>query len=111
MPKSHARCPQCDLSFEEAMRRSDLPESERPPEALYVPQTADNALRDDQKFWIGLWFCAACFALALGHWLSGALFFGVAAGCTPALRQKIALSNRLYRSGLVLLALAAMLSF
>lgn len=103
MPRGHSVCPSCGLSFEEAMRRSDLPEAERPPAALYVPEVASEALRDDQKFWIGLWFCIAAFALALGKPVSGVLFAGVMAGVTPAVRQKIALSSFYYRSGLAVM--------
>ncbi len=109
MPRANAACSHCGLSFEEAMRRSDLPEAERPPAALYIPAESPGALRDDQKFWIGLWFCISALTLALGNWLSGCLFLMVMLGVTPAIRLQVPLSHRLYQGGLLLLAVAGCL--
>ena len=109
MPRANAACSHCGLSFEEAMRRSDLPEAERPPAALYVPAESPTALRDDQKFWIGLWFCLSALTLALGNWLSGILFVIVMLGVTPAVRLRVPLADRLYQVGLTLIAMAGCL--
>lgn len=111
MPRGNTTCAHCGLSFEESMRRSDLPLEERPPEALYVPVRAHTALRDDQKFWIGLSFCIACLTLALGRWSAGAFFFAFAIGVTPATKEQLGLRPVYYRLLLSLLFVLGCISF
>lgn len=93
------------------MRRSDLPLSERPPEALYVPVSSQTALRDDQKFWIGLCFCMTFFTLALGRWGAGGFFFTLAILVTPAVKDKLSLPQSRYRILLAGLFMLGCLSF
>ena len=111
MPRGNTTCRHCGLSFEESMRRSNLPLSERPPAALYVPAISHTAVRDDQKFLIGLSFSVACLTLALGRWGAGALFFVLAIGVTPAARDKLGLPTVSYRLLLALLFILGCLSF
>lgn len=111
MPRGNTTCDHCGLSFEESMRRSDLPLSERPPAALYVPNPSQTALRDDQKFWIGLSFCIAALTLALGRWSSGVVFLTFGALLTPAAKDKLRLPNGVYRLLLVILFVGGCLSF
>jgi hypothetical protein len=111
MPRGNTTCDHCGLSFEESMRRSDLPLSERPPAALYVPTSPPTALRDDQKFWIGLSFCIACLTLALGRWGAGLVFLTLAVLVTPAARDKLSLPRGAYRLLLVCLFIGGCLSF
>lgn len=111
MPRGNTTCDHCGLSFEESMRRSDLPMSERPPSALYVPTASPTALRDDQKFWIGFSFCIACLTLALGRWIPGLVFLALGIVVTPAAKDKLNWPRGAYRFLIASLLVGGCLSF
>jgi len=69
MPRGVSRCAHCDLSVAESLKRSDLPENERPPLALYdgPPQQISSA----QSMVVGAcFFAGGWFALFQNWWAS-----------------------------------------
>lgn len=82
MPRGADRCPHCDLSAAEALKRSDLPVNERPPLALYEGPV--QTLTTGSQFVIGICFFAGVWFALFQHWAASACCF-VALWClTPA---------------------------
>ncbi len=109
MPRAQTCCPSCGLSFEESLRRSDKPVNEQPPRALYFNPEAP--LRDDQKFYIGLSFCAAFITLGFGRWLPGILLLALGSFLTPAIQGRLKLSQRQYVLCLLAAGVVILISF